>query len=349
MTKIFSKKKSSTSPLNERDRPKPSWWTRALSSPAPDTASSQGSISRDSTFTAASSVSTGPRGSRVWGDEEKDVLMGDGDGEEEEGFSGKLGNEIVKIYAGPSSHLIIVHHAILCAKIPLFVDVFAKWEGGADPYMMFPHDDATAFEVLIEWVYTGRLRPIHAVPSSPSQKLAWDPLALYLLASKFLLPVLQDKIMDIWVLQLSKRTPSPDQARLVYAQTPPDSPPRRLLAQCVAGIIVSQHRLKLEDVQAGWSIGDSTALIGDEPDLLNDVLAVLKTYPVDVDKGVFGVPGCYFHGHAEGACYKRKLLDTKTVSEAGSSRGHSSSFGSGKERVVASPRGWSVGKISGGL
>ncbi|EHL02342.1 hypothetical protein M7I_1596 [Glarea lozoyensis 74030] len=83
------------------------------------------------------------------------------DGAERESGLGKLGNEIVKIYAGPSSHLIIVHHAILCAKIPLFVDVFAKWEGGADPYMMFPHDDATAFEVLIEWSLEKRLASSH--------------------------------------------------------------------------------------------------------------------------------------------------------------------------------------------
>jgi hypothetical protein len=211
------------------------------------------------------------------------------------------------VYVGPEQRLFYVHKDLICNKIPYFYEIFSSYIGDPNSYISLPYDDDASFDVLIEWVYSGKLRSIHATPpavnSSPTSTstLAWDPFSLYLLASKLLLQPLQDTIMDIWVSNLSNtaRSPTPETCRLVYSQTVSNSPPRRLFAQCVASIIVGQHRL--HDFSSNdWSIGDSTSLIQQEPDLLSDVLAVLKTHPFVTTYDVFWkFPACYFHGHGE--------------------------------------------------
>ncbi|KAF4626405.1 hypothetical protein G7Y89_g11754 [Cudoniella acicularis] len=72
-----------------------------------------------------------------------------------------FGTEMVKLYVGPQKHLFRVHKKVLCEKIPYFRSMF---EGGfkeaGENSASFPKDTVAAFDALLSWTYTGKLRPL---------------------------------------------------------------------------------------------------------------------------------------------------------------------------------------------
>jgi hypothetical protein len=226
---------------------------------------------------------------------------------------------MLKVYVGPTNRLFYIHKDLLRRKSSYFDQVLSNYNRAPVDYMTFPTDTPESFSILIDWFYTGKLLSIHpnASPTSPASlsspsssppsthpSLVWDPLTLYLLASRFHLTPLCDIIMDAWVRLLSatRLPPTPETSRQVYSLTPIDSPPRRLLAQCIASIIVSQHRVHgFPHTERKWSIIETTKLIKSEPELLNDVTGMLKLYPFETTyEGFWALERCYFHGHMMG-------------------------------------------------
>ena len=71
-----------------------------------------------------------------------------------------LGSEMIDIYVGPTKKLFRVHKAVFCDKIPYFDKMFSGgFKEALEHSATFPEDSPEAFEVVVEWVYTGVLKP----------------------------------------------------------------------------------------------------------------------------------------------------------------------------------------------
>jgi hypothetical protein len=50
---------------------------------------------------------------------------------------------------------------------------------------LFPDDDAGSFDLMLEWVYFGKIRPLDVVYGPDvASILSWNPILLYKLAQK---------------------------------------------------------------------------------------------------------------------------------------------------------------------
>lgn len=109
-----------------------------------------------------------------------------------------MGSEMVTIRVGPEKKLFSVHKDLLCRTIPSFKDMFkASRKGLSNGSANFPDDHVESFDLLIDWVYTGSLRPLKKAPDAiPGSRgsMSWRPVYFWQLADKMGLPELQDKV-----------------------------------------------------------------------------------------------------------------------------------------------------------
>ncbi|TGO18013.1 hypothetical protein BTUL_0013g00900 [Botrytis tulipae] len=77
-------------------------------------------------------------------------------------FSDIAGTQMVDLFVGPDKKLIRVHKGILCRKIPYFDKMFnGPWVESANNSATFPDDTFESFDLLIGWVYSGRLSQLN--------------------------------------------------------------------------------------------------------------------------------------------------------------------------------------------
>ncbi|KAF7863071.1 hypothetical protein EAF04_007154 [Stromatinia cepivora] len=112
-------------------------------------------------------------------------------------FLSLLGVEMVDLYVGPSKTHYRVHKAFLCSKIPYFEKMFnSNFSEALSNSATFPDDPTEAFDVLIEWLYTGSLRQLEL--GSPSRKkYNWNVYSFYILVDKLCMPNLMNDTMDL--------------------------------------------------------------------------------------------------------------------------------------------------------
>jgi hypothetical protein len=108
-----------------------------------------------------------------------------------------MGSEMVSIRVGPEKKLFSVHKEPLCRKIPYFKDLLKDGrKGSSNNSTYFPDDHVESFDLLIDWVYTGAIRPLKRAPDViPGSRgsMSWRPVYFWQLADKMGLPELQDK------------------------------------------------------------------------------------------------------------------------------------------------------------
>ncbi|KAJ8071942.1 hypothetical protein OCU04_002246 [Sclerotinia nivalis] len=110
-------------------------------------------------------------------------------------FLSFIGVEMVDLYVGPSKTHYRVHKAFLCSKIPYFNKMFnSNFSEALSNSATFPEDSTEAFDILIEWLYTGSLRPLELNLSS--QKCNWNVYSFYILVDKLCMSDLMNETMD---------------------------------------------------------------------------------------------------------------------------------------------------------
>jgi hypothetical protein len=117
-----------------------------------------------------------------------------------------IGADMVDIYVGPQSQLFRVHKSFLTSKIPSFEKMFSnEFKEAKKNKAIFPEDDPEAFEILIEWVYTGILRPLGHLTDEVGNKikdddgsfiLTWNFYRTYGLANKLCINSLMDMLIS---------------------------------------------------------------------------------------------------------------------------------------------------------
>ena len=130
-----------------------------------------------------------------------------------------MGADMVDIYVGPKSQLFRVHKSFLTSKISFFEKMFSgEFKEAKENKATFPEDDPEAFEILIEWVYTGILRPLDHLTDGMGNKiedkdgffsLTWKFFRTYILANKLCINSLMDMLMSARIrLSSMEKVPS---------------------------------------------------------------------------------------------------------------------------------------------
>lgn len=130
-------------------------------------------------------------------------------------------------------------HSLILAKSSAFFEAAVKreWKEGQQHEIRLPEDDATTFKTYAEWLYTGTVGVNIAATSETYVELA----KLYVLGEKLIDAPFQDEVINAIVASSRKadhngirHPPSLLSISIIYRDTPPDSPARRLMADFYA-------------------------------------------------------------------------------------------------------------------
>ena len=189
-----------------------------------------------------------------------------------------------------------VHKAFLCHKIPYFDKMFnGGFNEASTNKATFPDDEPQAFEVLMEWVYTGELLPIFEEP----KKLSWNPSKVYKPADKICLPYLQDQIIDAWQASMVKTNIviGFENIREIYDITPDGSKLRKFGLDMM---VYAYKELSTATRQESWSGERAWIAVQNCPELgkefLTELRKVLFTSVSDPRTG----SACTYHCHGKG-------------------------------------------------
>ena len=172
----------------------------------------------------------------------------------------------------------------------------------------FPEDSADAFELLLEWIYTGKFNSVN--PFAEDALLTATIHArihLYGLAEKICLPELADYTMNmlaakaLFTPQLTP--PTAELVRIAYEITTRGSPLRKLISLLL-------HFYMRDPFESTSARKVSLVLVEGDADVVEDVILHLR----DQDQGVNklkhprSLPACTFHQHSDHEiCHYKKF------------------------------------------
>lgn len=203
---------------------------------------------------------------------------------------------MVDLYIGEAKTHFRVHESTLC-KIPYFEKMFrGGFNEAQTKEATFPEDPEECFDVLIEWLYTGKLRSL-----GNQNTASWPYITTYALADKLYLTLLMDEIATAYILWLKGKSikPSIENIGRIYIKTSQGSPLRKFACWSLH-YIVARHQKPKDLVH--WPNDSIQELLSDHPDLLSNYLKALRSHPdqTTVKNPTKEVPLCTFHHHADG-------------------------------------------------
>lgn len=188
-----------------------------------------------------------------------------------------LRNEIVELLVGPQKELLRVHKLLLCNKVPYFAKMFqGGFKDAKESRASFPEDTAESFGLLIEWIYTGIVRPLGYKTTGPRHH-TYDMVAFYVLAENICAFDLADNILEAYrVHQVTKnKHPAIWCTKHAYNKTEAGSPLRRYCAGSLIYVFVTN-----KVVPNPWPTKELSDLMGDVEDFRKDFLFRLRTVSV---------------------------------------------------------------------
>lgn len=205
---------------------------------------------------------------------------------------------MVDILVGPDKELFRVHKNLLCARMPVFDNMFnGGFKEAAEDRAKLPEDDPRTFEFVLEWLYTSQFRQI---PYERIMLLAPLYCSLYAFAEKYCQSELMDFAMSSYLtfLQNHRRLPSVQDIEFTYEHTASGSPLRRLMVQSLSWVIVNKPN------KGEWVSGSLCKVLHASKELLMDYLDYNRMRVAkEVVNPISWTDECYFHVHAKGeAC-----------------------------------------------
>lgn len=220
---------------------------------------------------------------------------------------------MVDLHAGADNRLFRVHKTLLCDKVPYFHWHFSqKPAEGIKTFTNFPEYPPGAFDVVLHWVYTGTLPPIHnTTPSrSPKPTSKGGYIHSHSLAYKLKLPHLCDMMMDRMLKyeQENKYIASFDRIAACYKYSLKGSPMRKWAALTMVHI---KKEGRSQYASKYWTPSDFDDLMHAFPELARNYQVVERKVERKADGTVprpYELVRCRFHIHGEGElCYKDSL------------------------------------------
>jgi hypothetical protein len=163
-----------------------------------------------------------------------------------------------------------------------------------------PDEDPGAFELLVKWLYQGKIEDVSTLPIDKKWDYADCCQKLYLLCDKLHLPRLKNIAIDQFRKGCHEAglVPGPEEMKPIYQKTVPSSPFRKLVSKIAAR--------QLMDPEGKRDASTYRACFEATPDFAIDVINAIK----DGTSGVlFDDPtegnSCRYHEHENGeTCHK---------------------------------------------
>lgn len=208
------------------------------------------------------------------------------------------------IYVGKMKRHWSLHRNLLCHHSTWFqkkVDVESK---RIRAKVELFDDDPRAFELLVKWLYQGKIDDVSDMPMDKKWDYADACQQLYVLCEKINLPQLQNLAIDQFRKGCFEAglVPGPEEMVPIYEKTPPSSRFRRLVSQIAARQIMDPESEK--DASAYRQCFEANA------DFAIDVVNAIKegaggklfSDPTNTEED-----GCFYHEHHLGQRCKRQM------------------------------------------
>lgn len=210
---------------------------------------------------------------------------------------------MVELYVGEGKKLFRVHKTFLVNKIPYFKKMFCGgFAEAATNSATFPEDDEESFDLLIEWVYTGKVRKLESraigdlLRTSPS---SWAVTKFYALADKLCINELMDGIMNVLISHYKEgtRLPGTSTVEWVYERLGEGSPLRKFVHWSMHYVLTE---IRQNNVARRWPLEEIIKCQQKYPDFALDLLTAFRAQtPGERVKDPRQVPLCTFHCHGK--------------------------------------------------
>ena len=158
-----------------------------------------------------------------------------------------------------------------------------------------PDDDPKAFELLVKWLYQGKIDDVTSMATDKKWDYAFACQHLYILCEKVNLPQLKNLAMDQFRKGCNEAglVPGAEEMILVYQKLPPSSPFRKLVSR-----IAARQLMDPECERDGSIYRDCFAK---DPDFAIDVINAIKEGTgVSIFEDPTSEHGCLYHDHPVG-------------------------------------------------
>ena len=199
------------------------------------------------------------------------------------------------VYVGEEKRHWALHHNLLCYHSDYFENHFNPDGKNRNRRLDLPDDDPRAFELLVKWLYQGKLDDVSEMPLEKKWDYADTCQKLYVLCNRINLPRLRNHAIDQFRKGCSEAglVPGPEEMKPIYDHTPPSSPFRKLVSRIAARQIMDPDS---ENDAATYRL-----CFEGNADFAIDLVNAIKT---GAGCKLFEDPtsgeGCVFHEHPDG-------------------------------------------------
>lgn len=206
-----------------------------------------------------------------------------------------LSGPLMDIYVGASKRHWSLHRNLLCHHSTFFQDQVAENGKARGGTLELLDDDPRAFELLVKWLYQGKIDDVSDMPIEKKWDHAEACQKLYMLCDKIHIPQLKNFAIDQFRKGCFEAglVPGPEEMKPIYDKTPPSSPFRKLVSKIAARQIMDpESQLDARTYQICF---DSNA------DFAVDVINAIREGAGGI---LFDDPtegnGCAYHEHDNG-------------------------------------------------
>lgn len=199
------------------------------------------------------------------------------------------------IYVGASKRHWSIHRNLLCYHSTYFKDHIVEEDKQKAAVVELLDDDPRAFELLVKWLYQGRIDDVSNMPLEKKWDYADACQKLYVLCDKLILPQLKNFAIDQFRKGCFQAglVPGPEEIKAIYETTSPFSPFRKLASKIAA------RQIMAPDIQD--DAGMYKSCFEGNSDFAIDVINAIRQ---GAGGTLFGDPteggGCTYHEHQNG-------------------------------------------------
>lgn len=141
-----------------------------------------------------------------------------------------LSGPLIDIYVGEDARHWALHRNLLCYHSDFFEKPCVTDSKAKNSKIELLNDDPRAFELLVKWLYQGRLDDVADMPSDKKWEYADTCQRLYILCDRMNLPQLKNHAIDQFRRGCfgAGLVPGPEEMKPIYESTPRSSPFRKV-------------------------------------------------------------------------------------------------------------------------
>ncbi|KAF4626408.1 hypothetical protein G7Y89_g11753 [Cudoniella acicularis] len=211
-------------------------------------------------------------------------------------FDNIFGTEMVDLFVGPEKKRFHVHKSVLCQRVPYFRAMFeSEFIEAQENLATFPEDNAESFDVLLIWIYTGKLQQLRR--DSVSNKWTWSPIDFFQLAEKLCLPIVMDRTMDTMRAIDCETHMGMGLGSIsnTYSKTGTKSAMRKYAIDCLLFIFFESKRHQ-------WPVSTFQDFMKDNPDMAVDFMEGIRAVYDQKKTRLLNpsntkIPNCQYHCH----------------------------------------------------